>query len=159
MQKKGCYVASKFEDAALTRVVQDYLIEHSFSITHDWTKEFYKEDDRENVCDRDTYERRCASADIRGVRAARVLVVIPHPFMKGGYIEVGAALALDIPVVAFFLNTPEMSMEERRASWNKQVFSRLCEYAYTLDDVVTAVRVAHELPPIGLSYAVCNVRP
>lgn len=149
----GVYVASKFEEKDLVRSVQNAILDAGFSITHDWTYE-----DMLNVQgdERQRYLRRCGAADVRGVRAARVLVVIPHPNMKGGYVEVGVALALDIPIVAYFPHLDDR--EVRMQTWRQHIFSNIIEVAHDLGEVLEFVRVAHEVKSEGVPYAECKPR-
>lgn len=149
------YVAGKFEETPLVRSVQDAILEAGFSISHDWTPlDAWAEGS--NVPTDVQHGIRCAAADLRGVRAAKIVVVIPHPHMKGGYVEVGGGLILDKPVVAYFPD--DAQREARMEAWNKQIFSVLCEPLFDLKDVLNAVYYAHELPAAPLSFAVCNER-
>lgn len=93
------YVASAFDDHARTRAAQKALRDAGITITHDWTQyvEVYPTDDAPDA-DRAVH----AKEDLDGVRAADVVLVLtPEDKSRGAgvWIEMGAALALDIPVV------------------------------------------------------------
>lgn len=150
----GVYVASKFEEKDLVRSVQNAILDAGFGITHDWT---YEDATNMQEAERQRYLRRCGAADVRGVRAARVLIVMPHIEMRGGYVEVGVALGLDIPVVVYFPHLDDR--DARMHHWSKQIFSHICDdVAHDLGDVLTSVRVAHEVKPEGVPYAECTPR-
>lgn len=148
----GVYVASKFIEIADVREVQDALLTAGFNITHDWTHE-----DMEKAVNNPGYFVSCASADLRGVRAARILVIIPQLEMRGGYVEIGAALISNIPVVAYFPRHLD-NLEARIVEWRAQIFSHLCETAYSMEELIGMVSLAHDIPPIGLPFAACNER-
>lgn len=93
------YVASAFQDFERTRAAHKALRDAGITVTHDWTQyvERYPNDDAP-----DAEKPVHAKEDVDGVRSADVVLVLtPEDKTRGAgvWIEMGAALALDIPVV------------------------------------------------------------
>lgn len=82
------YVAAKFEDQALVQETYRRLREAGHSITLDWTA----------LPTGDRHWGANAIHDLAGVLTADAVVLHPHERGKGLYVELGAALAHDIPV-------------------------------------------------------------
>lgn len=95
------YVAGKFENKENVRAVMELLVINGHTITHDWTHEDPAGLEGVELA---KYLRGCAEKDLAGVLKADVLVVLPEdpgtgrPTV-GRWLEVGAALASDVPVV------------------------------------------------------------
>lgn len=143
------YVAGKFEEADLVRKIQNGILTNGFGITHDWT---YEDMSKAVPGYEEEYRRKCASADLRGVKQARAVVLLPHINMQGAYIEVGAALILEIPVIIYWYDGLS-NLDERKAKWDRHIFSSLCQHYDNFGDVISAVTIAHELPHIPLPFA------
>lgn len=79
------YVAGKFEEKRAVRQLQDALIAEGHSITYDWTKHEDATADKAS----------CAVNDLVGVVDADAIILLWHPGLKGGLVELGAALALE----------------------------------------------------------------
>lgn len=93
------YVASKFQNYAAVREAVCYIENAGHEITHDWTAtdEFDAAGDplAENEAElTDEQQRRYAAADFLGVKRCDALLVLAHPRMCGGMVEVGIALGL-----------------------------------------------------------------
>jgi nucleoside 2-deoxyribosyltransferase len=92
------YFSTTSSDIERARELMHVLIVHGHEITHDWTAGFEREAE---MSDRELTER--ADADIDAVHRADVVVVYMQPKMEhqmtGAAIEMGAAFALDKPVV------------------------------------------------------------
>lgn len=91
------YVAAKFEEKARAQATMRQLKAAGHIITHDWTAE-----DDTNIVDdpaKQKYWGICGEQDINGVLAADAVVVLNHPELYGGMVEVGAALAFALPVI------------------------------------------------------------
>lgn len=96
------YVAAKGEEYLRARAFMkrwedlELARGRAMAITYDWTadierheaKPFTKEQLRES-----------ANADIDAACAADAVVVLYHPRLRGGLVEMGAAIALEVPVV------------------------------------------------------------
>ncbi len=89
------YVAAKFEDARRARAVMDFAQTRGHVVTHDWTGE---DSTGLEGAERSAYMGRCAVEDLEGVRKADAVVVLAHPALFGGMVEVGVAIGLGIPV-------------------------------------------------------------
>jgi nucleoside 2-deoxyribosyltransferase len=87
------YVASKFENQSETKYAQKLLEQAGHSITYDWTQ------NDETRRDEPGFLAACAENDFAGVAKADALVLLGAPLMRGAYVELGIALAYDIPVV------------------------------------------------------------
>ncbi len=90
-----CYVASRFnaDGKRVTRDLHERLTAAGHSITHDWTDEDKGDDPSE-----------CALRDFDGVWDADVLVMVPFPFCRGTWVELGIALARFLPVCVVDIN-------------------------------------------------------
>ncbi len=80
------YVGAKFEDAPRARALMTRLEENGHVITYDWTK-------HEPSTPKDMLYQ-CAVNDLEGVVSCDVFMLLWHPALKGGLVELGAALAL-----------------------------------------------------------------
>lgn len=92
------YVASPFSCAPEARAAMAALRAEGFEISHDWTSaadEYPDDNAPPHVAERH------ARDDMRGVRAADVVLLLTSPKAagRGCWLECGAALALGIPVV------------------------------------------------------------
>lgn len=79
------YVAGKFEEKARVRETQEILKARGHEITYDWTVNE----------DATAHKPTCAFNDLVGVLRADAFVLHWHPNLKGGNVELGAALALE----------------------------------------------------------------
>lgn len=84
------YVAAKWEEKSHVRLLYKVLTERGHVITHDWTQE--EEGDRQGE-ELEKYLRDCADKDYEGVMAADVVILVDHPRLRGGMVELGLALA------------------------------------------------------------------
>ena len=107
------YVAGKFEEKEAVRAVQASCRAMGWKITHDWTHEVGLP--AGSTADEvQRFHARCALEDLRGAISADVVVVLLHPAGKGLWVELGAALAMGVPVIAVgdsncvFLDLPEV---------------------------------------------------
>lgn len=90
------YVVGKFEEAKLVKAVIDLLEQEGHRVTHDWTDESVEGLRGTEVTD----VLQCAAIeDIQGVKNADAVITLHHDKLKGGNFEMGAALALDKPVI------------------------------------------------------------
>jgi len=85
------YVAAKFEEAVRASRLMALLRIDGHRISYDWTVHTASASDAEIAA--------IAHLDIEGVRTADAIVVLYHPRLKGGLVEMGGALALGIRVV------------------------------------------------------------
>jgi hypothetical protein len=90
------YVAAKFEDRDLARAVMDVLEDSGYEITHDWTDETVEGKRGRDVAD--TFQE-AAHDDLAGVVTADFLVLLHNDKIRGALVELGAALAADLPVI------------------------------------------------------------
>lgn len=90
------YVAGKFEEAPRVRQVHTKLREMGFQITHDWTTE--DATPYEGAALR-AYLAACAQRDLEGVESAEAFLVLNHPKLYGGAVEMGIAISRRIPVL------------------------------------------------------------
>ena len=92
------YFSTTSSDLERARELMEVLVYAGHEITYDWTQGFEREPE---MSDREMTER--ADADIDGVHRADAVVVAMHPKMEeqmtGAAIEIGAAFALDKPVI------------------------------------------------------------
>jgi nucleoside 2-deoxyribosyltransferase len=88
------YVAGKFADRERVREVQALVRARGHSISWDWT------DQGKGQTITPEEQRAIAERDLKGVRDADAFVlVIEQPYIyKGPWVELGAALAFNIPV-------------------------------------------------------------
>lgn len=93
------YVAAKYEAKDLTRTWYERLRAAGFTITHDWTNE---DDAKAPAGGLDDYHRKCAEADVQGVVDADALLLIPHKNGQGMFVEMGIAIARNIPIVVLY---------------------------------------------------------
>lgn len=89
------YVVGKFEDVYEVRKVMHFLEGRGHEITHDWTP---MNDSAIEGAERLDYRRACAHADIVGVVEAEAILVLNHPNLHGGMLEIGYALAIARPI-------------------------------------------------------------
>lgn len=97
---KKVYVASAAEDWPHARRVQVMLNHCGFEITHDWTEKIRQGMDDVAAQQSPEVWRELAMADMAGVLAADALVFVA-PGARGAHTELGAALALGLPVVVY----------------------------------------------------------
>lgn len=85
------YVSGSIRDIEQVRKVQNEFIEEGWEIAHDWTQyegaKFGLEADHE------------ANLQLDAVWQCDVFVLVEHPKLKAGWMELGAAIALDKPIV------------------------------------------------------------
>jgi nucleoside 2-deoxyribosyltransferase len=93
------YVASSFVNQSEVKQAMATLRSLGHEITMDWTAESEVGKDAQELA---AYRVQCAEADFRGVRTADVVMVINHPAIKGGLVEMGMALALKKKVFVAF---------------------------------------------------------
>jgi hypothetical protein len=92
----NAYVAAKFEEKERVQNFMRELRKCGVTITHNWTPD---DDEGLEGDDRDRYLATCAADDLRGVLDADVVFFLYNPKCRGGFVEVGAAISHDIPVV------------------------------------------------------------
>lgn len=117
------YVASRFEDFRRARAAIAALTEHGHEVTYDWTlmADEYPAGGREASRQVNLEQ---AGRDLDGVRGADfVLVLVSETGGCGMWIEMGAALALEIPLV---LSGPALS---------RSIFSELAYMRFERDDL------------------------
>jgi nucleoside 2-deoxyribosyltransferase len=90
------YVATAFKNRDEAKRVMELLKGHGCIITHDWTNESVEGRTGDDLME---YLRRCAWADVNGVKDCDVLFLINHPDGKGCFTELGIALGLQKHVV------------------------------------------------------------
>jgi hypothetical protein len=90
------YVGAKWEEKPRVRALYARLRAAGHVITHDWTQE---NDEGLLGNARLRYHLTCAGQDIHAVIRAELVVILPHPQGKGMYAELGAALALQRPIL------------------------------------------------------------
>lgn len=117
------YVAAKFEEKVRVRAVCDLLRENGHTVTHDWTHETEGGSEAEQ-----------ARADLDGVLAADVVIVLAHHAGRGLWIEMGAALATGKKVI-YVDSTVAIDSDG-----NKKV-----EYVHTIFQRLPGVTVRHEI--------------
>lgn len=85
------YVSGSIRDIEQVRQVQNEFTENGWEIAHDWTQ--YAGDkfgpDAEDE----------AALQLNAVGDCDVFVLVEHPKLKAGWMELGAAIALDKPIV------------------------------------------------------------
>jgi hypothetical protein len=84
------YVAGKFEEKPEVRRVQDLVRAAGHTVSCDWT---VHDDSGVPADERAGYLQRCAQEDWSGVERADAVLVLNHPNLHGGMLEVGLALA------------------------------------------------------------------
>jgi hypothetical protein len=99
------YVAGRFTHYERCRALMDELAATGHTITHDWTRTEEFGDDGHPVFEAKDEsgippERLAMHAqdDVRGVRTADLVVVLADDQLCGALIEIGCALAYDVPV-------------------------------------------------------------
>lgn len=95
------YVIGKFEEKVAVREMMSVLVNAGFSISHDWTVFDTRTVPPEQ---RAEYEEECAVNDLRGVADADAIVMLNHPELYGGMIEMGYALRLGLRVFVLQCN-------------------------------------------------------
>lgn len=85
------YIATSLNNAAEHEKLQGMLAHADWQITYDWTRHGSVQSEGVNVI------RKVALAEVRGVRAADVVIVL-LPGGRGTHCELGMALALGKPV-------------------------------------------------------------
>lgn len=132
------YVAAKFEEKEKVRKAYDLLRHHGHRITHDWTNEDatrFPDGSEEQL----QYLEDMAHADIEGVANADAVVLFPHEKGKGLFVELGVALAKDIPVLV---------VSERDLHRGDCIFffADACVVVRSVEDAITVLRdVEHHL--------------
>ncbi len=115
------YVAGRWKEKDRIREVQRMLRLDNHTITFDWT-EMGDTDDPDEL-------QRNAMIDLEGVRSAEAVVVLPAIGGKGMWVEMGAALALRIPI--FVVGTMKRGVFE---------YHPLVTSLISLDQLLTALR-------------------
>ena len=131
---KRFYVASRFEDFRRARAAIAALTERGHEVTYDWTlmADQYPVGGREAPRQ---VNREQAGRDLNGVREADfVLVLTAETGGCGMWIEMGAALALEIPLVLAGPNH------------NRSIFSELAEERFDRDDFAIEYCIARWHP-------------
>lgn len=91
------YVASKLANAEQVKSFHSLLRQAGFEVTYDWTTHGYIDNSDVDL------KKGIAQSEMNGVIAADfVVVLLPGGF--GTHIEIGIALALDIPIVLIGLD-------------------------------------------------------
>lgn len=88
------YVAGKFESWRDVQRIQRLCEQHGHKITFDWT--VHALEALEERREQDMVNN--AMNDLEGVVTAHVLIALWHPDLMGTYMEIGMALAMDVPV-------------------------------------------------------------
>lgn len=109
------YIAAKFEEGPRARHLMDRLEEMGHEITHDWT--------RADPATAGEALQAAANDDLDGVLAAEGFVLLWHPKLQGGLVELGVALTRH-------LNPPAIIGAPAAAAC---IFFRLCEHFDTVD--------------------------
>jgi hypothetical protein len=98
------YVCSKFEEKPRCRAMQELLRNAGHEITLDWTQfedpPGWDGDVATATPAQAEFLCGCAQKDWAGVLNADLVVVLTHPNLRGGLIEMGIAIANGIPVIA-----------------------------------------------------------
>lgn len=110
------YIASKLENHLLVQRVRNALQAEGHTITYDWTLHCSVKGQGE------TRLQEVASAELDGVRSADLVVVI-LPGGRGTHAELGAANALNKPVLLFSPDPWPFRSNEATCAfyWNKNV--------------------------------------
>lgn len=134
------YVASSTKNIPTVRRIQHTALAYGHRITSDWTKavERYGENPGVDTLDK-AIAKECALEDARGVRGADLVIVLCHPDMRGTWIEIGMALAWQIPV--WLVGEPERD----------SVFFQIDEIITPMN-IYEAVGKLGELSPINLTW-------
>lgn len=111
------YVAAKFEEAERARAFMDRVEPGIGRITHDWTNE--------DPATPEALLAGCASKDVQGAATADAVVLLWHPALQGGLVEIGVALGLGITVV--IVGAPAAA---------RCIFFRLCQRVETEDQAL-----------------------
>lgn len=114
------YVSGKFEERTAIRKIMDAIEKNGHTIVHDWTQE--------DVCETDRDRRERAMMCLLSIPKAEVMVVVMYtnaPY-KGTYVEMGIALAANVPI--YILGNPPKSC----------IFTSLCP-VQSRDDLLTGV--------------------
>lgn len=90
------FVSTSFDNRAAAVELMKLLTAAGHTLTHDWTGESV---DGLWGKAREEYLVRCALEDRKGVKAADVLIALAHQDGKGMFVEMGIAIAHDIPIV------------------------------------------------------------
>lgn len=120
------YVAGKFEDRQRVAEIMNALRGKGFQISLDWTGESVAGLSVQAANEKET---EVAALDLVGVAKADALALVGHPNLKGAWVEMGAALALGIPVV--ILNPEKL---------DTCIFSHLCEQVPNEAELVLALQ-------------------
>lgn len=88
---KKVYVAAKFTEKDRVRALYTALKEAGHTITFDWTTG--------EVVGNELEAFRAAQNDLAGVHDADVVVLLPHAYSRGAYVELGYALALNKKII------------------------------------------------------------
>ena len=106
MKKLRFYVASRFENKDEVRSIQKLLIDKGYELSYNWC-------DHEGIDDHKKKEY--GIADIAGVRQSDFLVVC-WPGFTGTKLEIGAALAVRIPVYILGCKGPDQMESDGRGT-------------------------------------------
>lgn len=91
--ERKVYIATRLENARAHNDLRDALATLSVRTTYDWTTHGRVKDSAVQMC-------YVATGEMRGIREADCVVAL-LPGGRGTHVEIGAALALRIPVVLF----------------------------------------------------------
>jgi hypothetical protein len=114
------YVSGSIQDIAYVRGTMSLVKARGHEITHDWTAYSGPKESAEE-----------ASLQLAGVFDAELLICVTHPRLKAGWMELGAAIAHDLPCVvvrhpgvkrSMWFELPAVS-EVDRGDW--RAFTRL----------------------------------
>ena len=116
------YVAAKFEEGPRARVLMDRLEALGHMVTHDWTREETTAAQSELMA----YAQNAAD----GVSIAERLVLLWHPKLQGGFIELGIAMAMHGHRPPAVIGAPPDS---------PCIFFRLCEHFDTIEAFIASL--------------------
>lgn len=96
------YVASKFQNYAAVRMLNDRLAREGHEITFDWTRSDQFDTGGHPLSYNDESspeaQARSAAADFAGVLEAEAMILLGYPGLCGALVEFGAACGRRIPV-------------------------------------------------------------
>jgi nucleoside 2-deoxyribosyltransferase len=92
------YLAANGREIETTRKAMQAIRDAGHRITHDWTVGIENQRPADPV-ERERVRQAAALADVAGIRAADVLVLLDHDKGFGMYVEMGVAIGLGKPVI------------------------------------------------------------
>jgi nucleoside 2-deoxyribosyltransferase len=122
------YAASRLGNADMVKALHTMMRDHGWSPSYDWTVHGSVRGNADLIAE-------AAKEELRSVRAANVVIVL-LPGGRGTHVELGAALALEKPVLLYTEDRGLLSFDERTSVFyhhhgitRVEVFDQIPQYA------------------------------